>query len=384
MSTNHDRDLTQTRRRFLASSLGAAAIAPLAVPSTVAAFSPAKKRLLILGGTSFLGPAIIDSALARGHEVVLFNRGKTNAELYPELEKLRGDRNTNDLAALAGRKFDAYIDTSGYVPAHVAATAKLAAENAAAYVFVSTVSVYPRFGGSSEDVDETSETGSVPDDVLAKIDTINASFREGGRWYGGLKALCEAEAEKAMPGRVANLRPGLIVGPRDSSDRFTWWPVRVDRGGEVLAPGNPQAKVQVIDVRDLGEWCVRCVEDEVRGVYNAVGFQGTVTMQDFLGACRCATSQPVEFVWADDATLQEHEVGAWMEMPLWIPGGRGGVRNERAIAKGLGFRPLGDTIRDTLAWAREEAKTRKLFGRTGIAPEKEAKVIAAAKAKRKG
>ncbi len=374
-----------SRRSFLASSLGVAALAPLANHVAVPlARARAPKKLLVLGGTSFLGPAIIDFALARGHEVVLFNRGKTNAELYPELEKLRGDRNTGDLKALEGRNFDAYIDTSGYVPAHVAATAKLAAENAAAYVFVSTVSVYPRLGGADVDVDEQSETATVPDDVIAQIDTINASFREGGRWYGGLKALCEAEAERAMPGRVANLRPGLIVGPRDTSDRFTYWPVRVDRGGEVLAPGNPSARVQVIDVRDLGEWIVKCVEDDVRGVHNAVGFRGIVTMQDFLGACRCATSNPVELVWADDDLLKEHQVGAWMEMPLWIPGGRSGVSNARAIENGLVFRPLGDTIRDTLAWAREEAQRRKLFARTGIAPEKGQKVIAAAKAKGKG
>lgn len=373
-----------SRRAFLASSLAAASAAPLLSASGLAA-SPArdKHRLLILGGTRFLGPAIVEAALARGHEVVLFNRGKTNAEMFPELEKLSGDRDTGDLKALLGQEFDAWVDTSGYVPAHTAATAALAKEHSKTYVFVSSISVYPSFGEAARELDEDTPVAEVPAEVVDEVKTIQQSFREGGRYYGGFKALCEQAAEAAMPGRVANIRPGLIVGPRDNSDRFTWWPVRCDRGGEVLAPGDPDARAQAIDVRDLGAWIVHCIENEVHGVYNATGFDGTLTMGDLLGGCRCATSKPVELVWADDALLKEQGVRPWMEMPLWIPAESDSyAKNDRAMAKGLTFRPIGETIRDTLAWAKDEATRRKLFTRTGIAPEKEATVIAAVRAAR--
>ncbi|MFO1053220.1 MAG: NAD-dependent epimerase/dehydratase family protein [Planctomycetota bacterium] len=374
-----------SRRDFLLSSLAAASVAPLLPEvSRTAKFGVRdKQRILILGGTGFLGPAVVDAALARGHEVVLFNRGKTNADLYPQLEKLHGDRDTGDLKALEGQRFDAVVDTSAYVPSHVAATAKLAAEQAKTYVMVSSISVYPAFGSKAGEIDEDAETAVVPGEVVDDVATIRASMREGGRYYGGFKALCEKAAETAMPGRVANIRPGLIVGPRDSSDRFTWWPVRIDRGGEVLAPGDPKARVQVIDVRDLGLWIVHCIENEVHGVFNATGFEGALTMGDMLGGCRCATANPVELVWADDALLREQQVGPWMEMPVWIPADSNSyAKNDRARAKGLVFRPIADTIRDTLAWAKEEAGRRKMFTRTGIAPEKEAKVIAAVRARR--
>lgn len=377
--------ISSSRRTFLASSVAALSAAPFvrAGGAQRGSGSPRvePKKLLILGGTGFLGPAIVEVAVARGHSVTLFNRGRTNADLFPELEKLEGDRNTGDLKSLEGRSFDAWIDTSGYVPGHVAATAKLAAEAAASYVFVSSISVYEGFGEKAGDMDEDAAVATVPDEVVNAVKTIQESFRDGGRHYGGFKALCEQAAEAAMPGRVANIRPGLIVGPRDNTDRFTWWPVRVDRGGAVLAPGRPDARVQVIDVRDLASWIVHCIEQGIHGVFNADGFAGTLTMADFLGGCRCATSNPVEFVWADDEVLAQHGVGAWMEMPMWIPAaGNSYARNERAIANGLTFRPIGDTIRDTLAWARDEATRRKMFGRTGIAPEKEAKVIAAVRA----
>lgn len=355
-----------TRRSFLQSSLAGAAV----LATTTKPALPARKlSLLILGGTSFLGPCVVRSALARGHAITLFNRGKTRADLFPDLEKLQGDRDTGDLASLQGRRFDAVIDTSGYVPKHVTATAELFADSAEHYTFISSISVYPAFGTKSEDIDEDAPVAEVSDEVVAGIDTIRASLAH----YGAMKARCEQAAEKAMPGRVASLRAGLIVGPDDASDRFTWWPVRIDRGGRVLAPGDQDARVQAIDVRDLGEWVLHCIENRVTGVYNTVGFEGPLSMAELLGACKCATSSACDLVWASEDFLRENSVGAWMEMPLWLPrAGRSYARNERARAQGLRFRPMADTIRDTLAWAKANPRP---FARTGLKPEKETALL---------
>ncbi|MDA0373018.1 MAG: NAD-dependent epimerase/dehydratase family protein [Planctomycetota bacterium] len=374
--TNHP-----TRRSFLGASLGAAASIRPAIAASHAAprrAAPAKKRILILGGTGFLGPAIVEHALAQGHTVTLFNRGRTNADLFPELEQLRGDRNTGELDALRGREFDAVIDTSAYVPGHVTAAAEILRDQVGQYLLISSISVYPGFGEEGGVMAEDGAVATVPDEVVAEVKTIQDSFRDGGRYYGGFKALCEAAAEAAMPGRVANIRPGLIVGPRDNSDRFTWWPVRIAKGGEVLAPGEPDQPVQFIDARDLAEWVVHCAEEGHVGVYNATGFDGVVTMAQVLYGCRCATSLPVTITWADEDFLREQDVGPWMQMPLWIPARKNTIASiERAREKGLRFRPVADTIRDTLAWAEEESARRPMFRRTGLPPEREAEVLAA-------
>ena len=297
------------------------------------------------------------------------NRGKSNPGLFPELEKLKGDRDAGDLAALQGKKFDAVIDTSGYVPGHVEAIAKLFADSAKHYTFISSISVYPEFGSSTKELDESATLASTSGEVVDKVKTI----RESMPYYGAMKALCEQAAEKAMPGRVANLRAGLIVGPDDPSDRFTYWPVRVDRGGKVLAPGDQDARVQAIDARDLGQWVVHCVENQVVGVFNAVGFDGPLTMAELLAGCKCATASVCELVWASEEFLRENNVGPWMEMPLWLPReGRGYANNDRARQAGLTFRPIADTIRDTLAWAKGNPRA---FARTGLKAEKEAGLL---------
>ncbi|MGE3172628.1 MAG: NAD-dependent epimerase/dehydratase family protein [Planctomycetota bacterium] len=362
-----------TRRSFLFGAAGAA-VAAGALPASLpdARRAPAEPQdVLVLGGTGFLGPHFVRSALARGHKVTLFHRGQTNPDLFPELEHLAGDREKGELDALRDRTFDAVIDTSGYVPGHVDATARLFADRAKHYQFISSVSVYAAFGNGTEPVDEDGEVLTVDDDTAAGVTTIRGSMAH----YGALKARCEAAAAAAMPERTCVVRPGLIVGPGDRSDRFTWWPVRVDRGGEVLAPGDPDGRVQAIDVRDLADWMVHLLEERATGTYNAVGFAGPVSMQELLHGCKCATPSPVSFTWASEEFLQENEVGAWMEMPLWIPrGGRGPIANQRAMAQGLAFRPLADTIRDTLQWARTERGDRP-FERTGVRPEREAELL---------
>lgn len=363
---------TPTRRSFLTSVAAAGLAAPL-VARNAGRQRPRvpPQKILVLGGTGFLGPHFVRAALANGHTVTLFNRGKTNPELFADLEQLRGDREQGDLAALQGRTFDAVVDTSGYVPAHVEATAKLFAETARHYQFVSSISVYGAFGERAETITEAEPVATVDDAAVAEVGTIRQSMP----FYGPMKARCEAAAEAAMPGRTCNIRPGLIVGPGDTTDRFTWWPVRIDRGGEVMAPGDPDGHVQFLDVRDLADWMLHCVERSVVGVFNATGFHGRVSMQDLLCACKCATSRDVTLTWVSEEFLAEHEVGPWMTMPLWIPrAGRSYVANARATTAGLHFRPIADTVRDTLHWARTERGERP-FARTGLPAERERELL---------
>jgi 2'-hydroxyisoflavone reductase len=334
----------------------------------------AGKRLLVLGGTRFLGPAIVKSALEMGFEVTLFNRGKSNPELFPELERLTGDRDTGDLASLETGEWDVVVDTSGYVPDHVKQTAELLADRVRHYVFVSTISVYADFGAESSD--ETAAVGKVTPEQLAATKTIGDSFRAGGQLYGPLKALCEQAAEAAMPGRVSNLRSGLIVGPEDSSDRFTYWCVRVGQGGEVLAPGARDAGVQFTDVRDLGRFCVVAGRDRKAGVMNTVGFPFEVSMEEILLGAKIVLGSDASFTWVDDEYLLEQKVGPYMEMPLWLPAEmRGRFDNRKCLDAGLVCRPIGDTIRDTLAWHLEERGTDYRWRGVGIDADREAELL---------
>jgi 2'-hydroxyisoflavone reductase len=368
------RPVTTSRRSFLAATAATAATTAAAAAGAAAPFAHglpavprpsagAPKKILVLGGTVFLGPHFVRAAQANGHTVTLFNRGKTNPGLFAELEQLRGDREKGELAALKGRAFDAVVDTSGYVPAHVDATARLLADSCKHYQFVSTVSVYGSFGQRPDRIDESSATPDVPEgraDEASRVETIRAAMP----FYGALKAKCEAAAEAALPGRVCTIRSGLIVGPGDTSDRFTWWPVRCDRGGDVLAPGDPDGHVQFVDVRDLAAWMLHCIEHDVTGVHNATGFHGRVSMAEVLGACKCATASAVSLVWVDEPFLAANKIRAYTQMPLWIPrDGRSVVDCAKAIAAGLRFRPIADTVRDTLQWAKAE-RGPKPFERT--------------------
>ncbi|MCA9715848.1 MAG: NAD-dependent epimerase/dehydratase family protein [Myxococcales bacterium] len=338
-------------------------------------------HLLVLGGTGFLGPHTVRAALARGHTVTLFNRGKTNPELFPELEKLRGDRKTGDLAALKGRRFDAVIDTSGYYPRVVTEVAQLLADTVDQYLFVSTVSVYA----------DTSQVGMDERAPLAEIED-KTSEQVTGETYGALKALCEQAAEAVFAGRTSVVRPGLIVGPGDPTDRFTYWPVRVARGGDVLSPGSPEDPVQIIDARDLAEWMIDAIEQRHLGVYNAVGPAERLSVGAMLEACKQAGESDARFVWADAEFLAEQEVTPWQHMPVWVPptgeyAGFGTVNAGRAIAAGMRFRPVVDTCRDTLSWWRElepERQARLLEGKSaGISAARETEVLAAWRAHQK-
>ncbi len=320
-------------------------------------------RLLILGGTVFLGRAVVEAALARGHEVTLFNRGQHNPELFPEVEKLRGDR-SGDLKALRGRRWDAVVDTCGYFPRVVRASAEALAGAVEHYTFVSSISVYA--DDETHRQDESGRIATIPDESVEEITETT---------YGALKPLCEQAAERAMPGRVLNVRAGLIVGPHDRSDRFTYWPHRVAQGGEVLAPSRPDYATQIIDVRDLAEWIVRMAEARRPGTYNATGPLELLTLQQILDACKAASGSDATFTWVGEPFLLEQGVQPWMGLPLWLPDKLSGTMDmnvDKAMRDGLTFRPLADTVRDTLAW---DASRPPHEWRAGLTREREREVL---------
>jgi len=298
-------------------------------------------RILLLGGPKFLGRAVIDAALARGHEPTLFNRGTTGTELYPELERITGDRD-GGLDALRGREWDAVVDTSGYLPRLVRASAELLAGAAPHYVFVSSISVYASF---AEVVDERSPVAELSEPGSESIE----------RDYGALKALCEEAVEAAFPGRSTAVRAGLIVGPHDPTGRFTYWPHRIARGGDLLVPGPAWRPLQLVDVRDLAAWIVVAAEQRLAGVFNATG--PTTTIGALVDAARGVTGAGVRAVEVDDAFLGTQEVGEWMELPLWVDTRQEDWRHflevdvSKAVTAGLVFRPLEETVAAALAEA---------------------------------
>ena len=317
-------------------------------------------QILVLGGTQFLGRHVVEEALSRGHDVTMFNRGRTRPELFPGVEKLRGDRD-GDLEALAGRSFDAVVDTSGYVPRLVSATLD-ALGDVGHYTFVSTVSVYA-------DLSEP----PTEDSPLEQLTEPSEVWQEH---YGPLKALCEDAVRSRFPDAFVP-RPGLIVGPWDPTGRFTYWPVRLAEGGPVLAPAPASTTTQVIDGRDLAIWIVTAAEHGTAGTYNAVGPR--TPLEAILQACIDVAAANAELVWVDPEFLLEHQVEPWMELPLWLPGaeyaGMTSVPAERAIAAGLTTRPLADTIRDTLAWVRNGDAPAD--PPAGLARDKEQRLLAA-------
>lgn len=366
--------MTLSRRTFLEL---AAAAATTSAGTLIGRIPSARhpKKILILGGTGFLGPATVDVALARGHEVTIFHRGKTRPGYFKgKVTELNGDRDPrkgDGLKALGKGTWDAVIDNSGYYPRMVAASAELIAPKAKQYLYISSISCYKE--PNPENGDEDAPLAAIPDPTVETMGKDYANF-------GALKALCEHAAEKAMPGRVAIIRPGYIVGPDDPSGRFTYWPVRFDRGGEVAVPGNPTDPLQLIDVRDLADWLVRLVEDGTIGRFNALGPDHRMGWGEVVKACQKTGGAKSSITWLSPAFLAKQE---GLEFPIWAPfegdtKGSHTWRNARAIKAGLRFRTIDATVKDTLAWFKTQENVEK--GRNKLAgptAEAEAKLLAA-------
>jgi len=370
-----------TRRQFIKVSAAASGAIGLGIASSrLRASTPVKPlNILILGGTGFTGPNQVRYALSRGHKITTFNRGKTHpGELPSGVEQLVGDRN-GQLDALKDRHWDVVIDNPTSVPVWVRNVAQVLKGNVDRYVFISTISVYA--DTSKPGTDETAPLAKYngTDAMKESRDSILASKYA---LYGPLKALSEQEAEKWFPKKTLVIRPGLIVGPRDETDRFSYWPVRIDRGGEVLAPGDPSDPVQFIDARDLAEWTIRMVENGETGIYNATGPERKLGIGEMLETTKGASNSSAKFTWVNADFLAAQKVEPWSDMPVWIPprgeeAGGNQISNKRALAKGLTFRPLAETTRDTLAWFKSQPQERQSKLHAGLTPEREAEVLAA-------
>jgi 2'-hydroxyisoflavone reductase len=363
------------RRRFIKISTVTALASRATSTSLFAEKTPAPMRILILGGTGFTGPYQVRYALSRGHKVTTFNRGKTHpGELPAEVEQLIGDRNGN-LDSLKNRKWDVVIDNPTMLPAWVRDAAQVLKGNVDRYVFISTISVY---GEPKQGPDENAATEKYEGADPYK-ETIEAVRASGFKTYGPLKALSEREAEKWFPGKALIIRPGLIVGPGDESDRFTYWPVRIDRGGEVLAPGSPENAVQFIDARDLAEWTIRMVENRETGIYNATGPAKALGIGGMLDGIKGVLKPDAKLTWVNEEFLTEQKVQPWSDMPVWTGKDDALARTNisRALSKGLTFRPLDVTARDTLTWFKSLPADRQSHMKAGLSSERETELLAA-------
>jgi 2'-hydroxyisoflavone reductase len=376
MSTTR-RDLLKLGGLGMAAVAGHSLLPALARAGTMAGDAGRPLRILILGGTGFTGPTQVRYALDRGHSVTLFNRGRRAIDWPAEVEELTGDRDTGDVAALEGRQWDVCIDNPTSVPHWVRDVGRVLAGNIGHYIFISTISVLDETSrpGLDEHAARVSYDG---DDAMQKSMT---DLRADMRLYGPLKALSEVEAEKQFPGIATVIRPGLIVGPGDASDRFSYWPVRLSRGGEVLAPGDGSDPVQFIDARDLAEWTIRVAEQRAFGIFNATGPDYELRTDAMLHGIRAVTTAGATLTWVPMDFLARHKVAPWSQLPAWVPGtgdsaGFARISNARALAAGLSFRPLAVTAADTLEWFLSQPAERQTL-RAGLSPEREQEVLAA-------
>jgi len=367
------------RRRFIKISAAGAVALNTRSTTLFAEKSVKPLRILILGGTGFTGPYQVRYALSRGHKVTTFNRGKTHpGELPNEVEQLVGDRN-GKLDALKGRQWDVVIDNPTTLPSWVRDAAQILKGNVENYVFISTISVYGEVKtGPDENAPTEKYEGADP-----YKETLEAMKAGGYKTYGPLKALSEKEAEKWFPGKTLVIRPGLIVGPRDETDRFSYWPVRIDRAGEVLAPGSPHDPVQFIDARDLAEWTIRMAENRETGTYNATGPAKPLGIIGMLDGIKAGLKSNATFTWVAEDFLTQQKVEPWSDMPVWTgkDSGLALAKIDRALNKGLMFRPLAETARDTLAWFKSLPQERQSHPKAGLTPEREAEVLSAWKKK---
>jgi 2'-hydroxyisoflavone reductase len=381
--------MNKHRRRFLQASVaGGATLLAGCIGSDPESDAPAaivRKRplkILILGGTGFIGPHMVREALRRGHQVSLFNRGRTNRHLFPDLELLIGDRD-NGLDALIGGEWDAVVDNSGYVPRHVRDSAKLLSSAVSHYIYISSVSAYAAMSGNLTAADyhnvdmPNTEYGS----PLATMsdETVEEVTSET---YGPLKVLCERAATEAIgEDRITILRPTWVAGPGDNSDRFTYWPVRVSRGGEVLVPGDPADLIQIIDVRDLANFVVDSIEQRITGIYNTVIPPGSYSMGEFMADCQAVTISDASLTWVDAAFVEAQGLYTSGELPIWAPMSGDSrsdaiVNGDRSFARGMKTRPPRETIRDVLSWWRTLPDERRNNMRAGLSAEREAEMLA--------
>ena len=362
-----------TRRRSLelATVAGVAAL----VPPMIAQTARRPLRILILGGTGFTGPHQVRYALSRGHKLTLFNRGRRSQEWPAEVEELTGDRDKGDLKSLEGREWDVCIDNPAGLPSWVRDAGKVLAGKVKHYVFISTISVYSDASKPGRDETTPTETYKGEDAMAETRETLGANMN----LYGPLKAESEREAEKRFPGITTIIRPTLIAGPGDETDRFTYWPVRIAKGGEVLAPPADDP-VQYIDARDLAEWTIRVVEQRTLGTFNACGPAQESGMGAMLQGIRTATKSEAKITHATAEFLREQKVMPWRDLPGWVPGqgdtaGFSRTSNARAVKAGLTFRPLETTAADTLAWFNGLPAERRAKLRAGLSAEREAAVL---------
>jgi len=372
-----------TRRdllKFSALAAAASALPSFAFAKDAKPVGKAAKPLniLILGGTGFTGPFQVAYALARGHKVTLFNRGKKPSPEWPgHVEQLFGDRNTGDLKSLQGRKWDVCIDNPTSLPFWVRDAGKVLAGNVGQYLFISTISVYADGSKPSIDEDGALAVYKGKDAMAETQESLRADIEN---LYGPLKALSEAEAHKQFGKRVTIVRPGYIVGPRDETDRFTYWPHRVAQGGEMLVPGDGLDPVQIIDGRDLGEWMIRLAEAGTIGTFNAVGPEKPLTMDAMLHTCQKATGGKPTYTHVTPEFLEAQKAP---ELPIWVSrkdgefAGYGAVSNARAIAAGLTYRPLETTVTDLMSWFRSQPAERQATLKAGLTREQEATLLKA-------
>ena len=365
--------MTIRRRSFLqAGALGGAAAVSGLLPAAGLAAGPERaedsQRILILGGTGFIGPHMVREMLRRGHDVTLFNRGRTNNALFPDLQTLKGDRN-NGLDALQGQRWDVVVDNSGYVPRHVADSARLLAEAADHYIYVSTISAYASL---AEPLDEDAPLATIDDESIEEV--TNST-------YGPLKALCEKRAAAEFGSdRLTILRPTYICGPGDRTDRYTYWPVRTLRGGDMVWPGTPEDEIQIIDVRDLANFTADVADDRILGTFNTVTPVGSFTMGDLKDDCLAVTAADTTPVWIDNDFIDSQETGDGNAFPIWVPpgpeyGGAARCSGARAVAAGLHNRPTRETARDTVSWWNTLPAERRSALRAGLSADIETKIL---------
>jgi 2'-hydroxyisoflavone reductase len=387
--------MSTSRRSFIKTSAtiggavglgGLPSLAHASIPSLApSGKAPAPLKILILGGTGFTGPEQVEYATARGHSVTLINRNKTRPDFFKgRVEQLVGDLNA-DMSALKGRKFDVVIDNPTTHPNWVRNVAQYMKGNTGQYIFISTISVYP--DNSKAWADEDDKLSTMPEG----IDPYTVPIADARRYYGAMKTVSEGEVQKNYPGMFTIIRPGLIVGKYDTTDRFTYWPYRIDKGGEVLAPGDGNDIVQFIDSRDLAEFTIRMAENRSFGIYNATGPEKPLTMAEMLYGIKGVTTSGAQFTWVPAEFLTEQGIQGWRHMTVWVAPRKNNIGFSqrsvaRAVAKGLTFRPLAVTAKDTLDWnkTRSAEELRKLANGEvgGISAEREAQVLAAWKAKR--